>query len=655
MLYKIAPWRSPTLFVYFTLNWSPHRVLKVLCILLMVICFAEHALGQERKFEKDSICYNENEQLSEKSKLTRFIHRLIFNFIANRPIQEDKKDIEKTLKPINKNEGKIVRNIYITTLNPFGYSILDTSVNPEGFISKVGNQLHVKTRRKVISDLLLFKINEPFDSLRVKESERLIRSQNYIQDVISYTLASSPKADSLDVYIRVSDTWSILPSLSVSTSNLELGLTDDNFIGLGNSFHVDTKLNTAINGSAVKIGYLIPNYKDSHITGNVEYYFPGNNDLIKNQEFRKPVYSPVSSNLDYLNLSNRYLVKSLELSRIFYSPLAKWAGGIFIGQLITNQNYIQADSVRYLSSKTNIQDYWGARSWQLYKGNSLSAQTTNLIVSGRILKTRYPDRNPQAEAVDVFNNENIYFAGLGFTSRRYIQDRYIFNYGKVEDIPVGWAFGLTLGISVQHTNRYYLGLKAAWGNYYRFGYLSSNFEYGTLIGAEGWQQQVIKGRINYYTNLFSLGYWKLRQFIRPTVIFGINRLSTNNITLNDVMDGFEDLKYPATRLMALTLQTQSYSPLELYGFRFGPYIFSSFGMLGNSSLNFTNTRLYTVLGLGVLIKNNYLMINTFQVSMTFYPYLPGRGTNILNLNAYKTSDYGFEDFEISKLKVVDYR
>lgn len=629
-------------------------VLRLLCILTMIICFGGNGMGQEHKSQNDSIRHNENEKLSQKTKLTKFIYQIIFNPIANPPIQS-KKNSEKNPKLINKTVGKIVKNIYITTLDPFGYNIQDTSVHPEGFISKLGNQLHVKTRRKVIRDLLLFKNNEPFDSLLLKESERLIRSQKYVQDVVMYTHISSPKADSLDVYIRVSDAWSILPSLSLSTSNMELGLTDNNFIGLGSRFHVDTKLNTSFNGSPVKIGYLIPNFKDSHITGNIEYYFPDSNDRIKNQEFTRPVYSPVSSNLDYLTLSHRYLVKSIELSRIFYSPLATWAGGIFIGQLITNQNYVQEDSVRYLSSKTNIQDYWGARSWQLFKGNSLSARTTNFIVSGRMLRTRYPDRNPGAEAVGIFNNENIYFAGIGFTSRRYIQDRYIFNYGKIEDIPVGQAFGLTLGMNIQHTNHFYLGLKAAWGNYYRFGYLSSHFEYGTFIGVKGWQQQVITGKINYYTNLFRIGYWKIRQFFRPTVIIGINQLSTDNLTLNEVMKGFEDLRYPATRIMALTLQTQSYSPLELYGFRVGPYIFSSLGILGNTSSNNLNTRLYTVLGLGVLIKNNYLMINTFQISMTFYPNLPGRGTNILNLNAYKTSDYGFDDFEISKPKVVDYR
>jgi hypothetical protein len=198
-------------------------------------------------------------------------------------------------------------------------------------------------------------------------------------------------------------------------------------------------------------------------------------------------------------------------------------------------------------------------------------------------------------------------------------------------------------------------LKASWGNYYRFGYLSSNLEYGTFIGKKGFQQEVITGKINYFTKLFSIGNWKLRQFVRPTLIFGINRLLTDNLSLNQGMKGFESLVYPATRMMVLTLQTQSYSPWNLFGFRFGPYLFSSFGMLGNGTSGISDNRLYSVMGLGVLIKNNYLMFNTFQVSITFYPFIPGKGSNIFNTNAYKTSNYGFDDFEISKPMVVDYR
>jgi hypothetical protein len=135
----------------------------------------------------------------------------------------------------------------------------------------------------------------------------------------------------------------------------------------------------------------------------------------------------------------------------------------------------------------------------------------------------------------------------------------------------------------------------------------------------------------------------------------MNRLPNDNLTFSEGMRGFENLEYSATRMMVLTLQTQSYPPWNLLGFHFGPYLFTSMGMLGDVSSGFNKSRLYSLLGLGVLIKNNYLTFNTFQISVTFYPFVPGNGYNIFKTNAYKTSDYSFRNFEVSKPGIIDYR
>jgi hypothetical protein len=501
---------------------------------------------------------------------------------------------------------------------------------------------------------LLFKKDEPYDSLLVNESVRLIRSQNYVRDVFLYALPTSKKADSVDVFIRVSDVWSLVPSLSLSGTTIKAGLLDNNFAGLGSRLEGDVQRNRNTGVNLSRVSYLIPNIRNSYISFNIQYLFSGNNDLIKNYDFARSYYSPLSSNLLYLFSQNKDIIRSVELSRIFYSPLTKWAGGIFIGQMITAQSYLLNDTLRYLASRTNIKDFWVARSWQLFKWNTNDGKITSFILSGRVVSTRYPGRSRVAAPTNIFNKEDTYFTGIGITSRKYIQDTYIFNYGKIEDVPVGQAFGLTLGMDVHNKSRMYLGLKASSGNYYHFGYLSFDAEYGTFIGSMGLQQGVIIGRMNYYTRLLDLRRWKLRQFIRPVLIFGINRLPNDNLTFNGEIKGFEKLDYSGTRMMALTLQTQTYSPWSLLGFNFGPYLFSSFGMLGNESSGFSKSKLYSLFGLGVLIKNNYLTFNTFQISMTFYPSIPGRGNNIFKTNAYKTGDYGFMDFDISKPKIVDY-
>jgi hypothetical protein len=339
--------------------------------------------------------------------------------------------------------------------------------------------------------------------LLFKESERLIRSQQYVQDVLAYTSTVSSKNDSVDVYIRVFDVWSIVPTLRKSEMYYISGIADNNFLGLGNRLQVDTRFGKAIKGVVTQLGYTLSNIGNTHITGNMQYYFTGENDIVNGPVFKKPLYSSLSYNLPTMTLSNRYLVKSLELQRLFFSPLTKWAGGVYLGQLVTRHNFLDKDSIRYLTSQTNFQDYWGALSLPVYKTNSLAGRTTNIIISGRFLKIRYPETIPISETKRMFINEKFYFAGFGITSRRYIQDKYVFNYGKVEDIPIGRAFGITTGYYLQKNRMFYIGLKAAWGNNYNFGYLSSHMEYGTFMGTGNLRQQVITGKINYYTKLFN--------------------------------------------------------------------------------------------------------------------------------------------------------
>jgi hypothetical protein len=139
-------------------------------------------------------------------------------------------------KPYSSFEGKIIRNIKITTLDPFGYSIGDTIVASQGLLSTTGNRLHIKTRQSVIRNLLLIHENQIFDSLLVKESERLVRTGKHITDVSFFVEETSDNSDSVDIFIRELDKWSIIPGGTFNAGRIAISLRDDNFLGLGHEF-----------------------------------------------------------------------------------------------------------------------------------------------------------------------------------------------------------------------------------------------------------------------------------------------------------------------------------------------------------------------------------------------------------------------------------
>src|ERR1041385_7141164 len=140
----------------------------------------------------------------------------------------------------------------------------------------------------------------------------------------------------------------------------------------------------------------------------------------------------------------------------------------------------------------NTQDYWAGNSQRLLKGNTEEARVTNLILAARFLRVRFSERPPeQYDSSHIYSNEDFYLASIGISTRKYIQDKYVFRYGLTEDVPVGKAYGLTGGYQIKnHVGRLYLGARFSFGNYNDWGYLSTSFEYGTFYRASYAEQSV---------------------------------------------------------------------------------------------------------------------------------------------------------------------
>jgi len=599
---------------------------KLFYILLFTfISLNEFALAQNNPDKADSSkVYKEIEAFSKKRKLTKLIYSFIFRPVTTSSSIKKKINKYRLPKPYSAFEGKIIRQINIVSLDPFGYSISDTSMHFQNFVSNTGNTLHIKTKKITIRNHLLFRKFDTFDSLLVKESERLIRSQSYVRDVSFIVKETGSHSDSVDISIRVMDVWSIVPDGSLSTSGMNIKLTDKNLAGLGHNFSNDYSRNFTDGKYALASGYSIPNIRNSHI----------------------------STRLNYVRDEEKNYLKSLNFERPFFSPLTRWAGGILFAQQLQSDSVYQNDSVSFfLTSRFNTQDYWAAGAWQVLKGNNENKRTTKLIVSARVLRTHFLEKpDPLTDPLNEYSNEIFYLCGLGISSRKYVQDKYIFKFGITEDVPVGRTVGLIGGYQVKNGGRWYWGLKGSWGNFYSWGYFGCNLEYGTFANASKATQGVFVAGLNYFTALFEIGNWKFRQFVKPELTIGLNRSPSDRLTINDGygLTGFNSAGLTGSRRMLFTVQTQSYAPWNFLGFKFGPYLNFSLGMLGESGSGFKNSKAYTQFGIGTLIKNEFFVLNTFQISIAFYPSIPGDGNNVFRTNPLKTNDFGFRDFEIGK-------
>jgi hypothetical protein len=252
---------------------------KYFILILISFFISNFAYAQQPPVVKDStLLYKNIETFSGRNKFTRFMYSLVFKPVAiiSKKKSQEKKAYKKLIqKPYSLFEGKTIRNINIITLDPFGYFVDDTTVAKQNFLYKAGNGLHAKTKNMAIRNLLLFHKGAPFISLRVKESERLIRSQKYVHEVSFYVAQAGKEQDSVDVFIRVLDKWSIILEGSMSSNSMRAGITDNNFAGFGHEFQLAFDRNYIKSINSFVTNYFIPNIKNTYINARLHYQLDG--------------------------------------------------------------------------------------------------------------------------------------------------------------------------------------------------------------------------------------------------------------------------------------------------------------------------------------------------------------------------------------------
>lgn len=607
------------------------------CILILFLaCQLSHGQGKTTNSGNDSVkVYKKIEDMSKKSKFNKFIYRLLFK--ARRSETRSQKKARQQFfikKSFDRNEGKIIREIRIETLDPFGYSADNYKDEPEKGFEKFGNTLHIKTKNWTIRNLLLFKKNTPLDSLVAKESERLIRRQRYVRSVVIKPIEIPGSTDSVDVSVRVLDSWSLIPTGAVSSSKGRFDLTERNFYGLGHEIENDFSRRFEDNKRAYTGIYTINNIRDTYIKAQFIY----ENDL------------------------NDNVKRSARLERQFFSPLTRIAYGAYF----ENRFYVDSlpDNTGAFANqdfKLETQQYWAGHSFQIFKGRSEDSRSTNLVTTFGYKNVSYK-ANPSLtyDPEQFFSSEKLYLTTIGLNTRKFQEDKYLFNFGNIEDVPYGQVYSLTGGFQEKNDRRRsYFGGRFAYGTYFPIGYAGINVQLGSFFDGGKSEETTLRVEANYFTNLLSIGSWRVRQFFIPTFVLGNHRANIikDRVRIGEQngISGFDNPLINGTRKLFTTFQTQTYVPGNWHGFHFSPFFNMTMGVLADHTDKIFNDKIYSIFSLGVMINNDYLVFNSFQVSFSFYPSIPYQGSNLMKTNTFKNDDLVLPDFQIGEPTIVPYR
>jgi hypothetical protein len=172
--------------------------------------------------------------------------------------------------------GATIRTINVTVDNVFDPS------NPaeDKALYRWANRVHVLTRQTVIEDILLFAEGERFVARLLDESARALRAGGFIADAVIEPGSYDPATNTVDVNVRVRDSWSLAFDLSLNRSGGQtewgIGLSDDNLLGTGKTLEIgyeseidrDQALlgytDGNVFGSRVRLRAMLANASDGH-------------------------------------------------------------------------------------------------------------------------------------------------------------------------------------------------------------------------------------------------------------------------------------------------------------------------------------------------------------------------------------------------------
>ena len=585
------------------------------------------AFIQGQEVTKRDSMYQKIEDYSKKRKASKFLYRLIFRNVPDSVVVPN--HIKKTDEQY---QGKPIRNIYIETIDPLGYS-KDFTKKKEQWYNEAGNNLHVKSRKFAIRGYLLFKPGDQFNIQKAYESERLLRRTHFINRVNISVVDSTSTHDSIDVAVKVLDSWSLKPAFSFSGKKIGLGLSEENFLGMGHELSFQYKTDFTD-----KRNYRIASYAANNIYGTF-------------------INAKLSGEKDFDMNENVYF----KADRAFFSPLTRWAGGINLEYFKRNIKIpVDMSSNDFPEGivKVQHQDLWAGYQFQIKKKNQTEI-TDNIGVTARFQNFSYvesPDKT--IDPSNFFSSYHLGLISVAYSQRKFSVERNIFQYELPEDIQSGKFASLTAGAMKQYSVVYpYLGAAVGYGDFFKWGYFNYKAQIGSFIKEQKNYRTTIRLDGTYMTPLQDWKFAKVRHYFAPTAVFGNQRSPSYRDRINiSGQNEFPvyDENYLGKDKLILRYQLQFFMNKSWKNFYLNPYFVTALGWLSQDHQSLKNTKTNFKVGLGLMIYNPYLVFNRFQISFVYYPRVPFDNTTVLDFNNYKNHHFPMNNFMINKPEVLNY-
>ena len=516
--------------------------------------------------------------------------------------------IANNIELLSKYNGKQINNIIIEQHN-FSTNINLAQVNKKDNFTIIANKLHKSSSDNTIRKNLFFKPNDLLNPTIIAYNEKWLRDLSFIQDARIIAIPVRYDTNKIDLFIITKDIFPLGGNLNLKNKNsFDASLSDENLFGTGNALKINHNFdNTRIPKPAFGYDLRLRNLFRSFINMNA-----GINDYTN------------SISDGSRSAMNKYISGELP----FLHPLSSWTGGFELMELKNTNAYPSKWSDSLFNSKLNYhydtKDFW--LGYQLFFKTKFNKINRRHIIQLRHLENNFQIRpiNFLAQLDKNYRNINANFLSITVFNQNIIRTKYLYGFGRNEDLPIGQSLSLTIGKYYRDMNSIsYAGLK-----YEKYALQSSgnyshlNINIGSSYAEKKYQD------FRFLTSLEIIG--KLKYFENGSPyrhLFNISIAQTLQNKYNEALLIYSNYGIPqlnkeqikgGTRISG-NWESVLYSAKTIYGFKSSPFVFANLTYIKAIDEVKKNGGVFAAVGTGTRIRNENLIFGTIEFKCFYLP------------------------------------
>ena len=573
--------------------------------------------------------YTKIKDFAYKAKWTKELYKMVF--VNPKPGYVNVMRTQNSEERFNRYRGKIINDIDIKVLPPYGTSVYDTTYYEDdmSWLKTLANKTHLSTAESVIRRQLTIKPGMVLSPFELVQNEILLRELDYIDDAT--LLVSEDPADTNRIDVTV-----------ICKDQLSWGATvESNFL---NSFILGFE-----NKNFMKLGHVL----------NYEISYRGTKDKKWGNMLEYKVNSLWGSHINIRGFyQNDYREKEVrvEVERQFLTSQMKWAGGVEVGRVFYSENLPDRNVTRLNKLfDYHFQDVWLGKSFQLPFRYSYNQ---NVYLTGRFFTTFFNNRPPVTDDTNhLYYNRRDYFAAFTYTKMKYYKANLIYDFGRTEDIPTGLYLSATAGYEKSEYDDYgYVGLEARYSHFNKHSerYYAMEAALGSYVSDNGFERGIFKLGASHISNLCSIGNMRFRFYNDVRYVRGIRRYPADYLYLEDQdIRGFQSDTLQGDQKLSISLATTLFLPYIKKGFRASIMTFVDAGILAEKGDGLAKSKTYWGIGVGLNLRNDNVVIKNLSFRFTFYPTIPPDGRSVqFDVSGRRLGS--FYDYRVTKPQVIQY-